>query len=138
MLEVIASIDDDRQIFRRKDLSESVCEFRATDTACKSNNSQFTLLQLPSRTAIRLMGTFQGAQIIHKNKETFSTLILSRIFGINSGYPTKNIPCGSQFSGKSKTVRIVSCANKGQQAQTPPSPSACAASRSCIPAAATD
>jgi hypothetical protein len=39
MLEVIPGIDDDRQIFGREDLGESVGEFRATDSTCESDNS---------------------------------------------------------------------------------------------------
>jgi hypothetical protein len=33
MLEVIAGIDNDREVFRREDLSEPVGELRATDPA---------------------------------------------------------------------------------------------------------
>src|SRR5919108_2179101 len=58
---------------------------------------------------------------------------LSRAAGFLSGYPTKNIPCGSQLLGKSKVFWIVSCVNSGQHAQTPPSSSACAASNNCNP-----
>ncbi len=41
MLKVIAGIDNDREVFRREDLGEPVGEFRAADTASKSNDFQF-------------------------------------------------------------------------------------------------
>jgi hypothetical protein len=34
MIEVIAGIDNDREILRRENLRESMSEFRAADTAC--------------------------------------------------------------------------------------------------------
>jgi hypothetical protein len=51
MLEVIASIDNDREIFRRENLRESVSKFRTTDSACESNDFHFTELQSPSPAA---------------------------------------------------------------------------------------
>lgn len=38
MLEVVAGVDDDGQIFGRKDLGEAVGEFRAADSACQGDN----------------------------------------------------------------------------------------------------
>lgn len=63
---------------------------------------------------------------------------LSLASGTSIGYPIKNMACGSHVSGNFNVRRITSCANKGQHAHTPPSPSVWAASRSCNPAAATD
>jgi hypothetical protein len=41
VLEIIASIDNDGQVFGRKNLSESVRELCATDSSGKSNDFQF-------------------------------------------------------------------------------------------------
>ena len=39
MLEVIARVDDNGEVFRWEDLGESVREFRAADTARESDNA---------------------------------------------------------------------------------------------------
>jgi hypothetical protein len=46
MFKIIASVDDDRQIFRREDLGESMGELGATDTACESDDVHF-IFQYP-------------------------------------------------------------------------------------------
>ena len=48
MLEVIAGIDNDSEIFRREDLGESMGEFGAADTACQGNDLHFVLFPPPS------------------------------------------------------------------------------------------
>src|SRR5688572_9638775 len=71
MLKVIAGIDNDREVFRRKDLGESVSELRATDTASQGND-----FHLP----IRLMRQRCGATT---RNATFMSLLLHTEFSGN-------------------------------------------------------
>ena len=48
MRKVIACIDNDREIFSRQDLGESVSELRTANASSKSNDFQLLSLQLQS------------------------------------------------------------------------------------------